>query len=76
MSKKAVFAALVLFGLTLVLPAASSADARRAALRRAALTRPRRLIVNNDGCDVTSFPKGIPVTRPPRFGKRGNGAPQ
>lgn len=38
-------------------------DAEWVKLREDALNRPRRVIVNNDGCDATEFPKDLPFTR-------------
>ena len=32
------------------------------AMREAALNRPRRIIINDDGCDMTEFPRDLPLT--------------
>lgn len=56
---------LLLLFLAFLLPAqpVPVSDADWAALKSQALARPRRIIVNNDGCDYTSFPLKTPFSR-------------
>ncbi|WP_176013168.1 hypothetical protein [Victivallis sp. Marseille-Q1083] len=46
-----------------ILTAAELSDEEWAELRRAAIERERRVIVNNDGCDATEFPEKLPANR-------------
>ncbi|WP_417170738.1 hypothetical protein [Victivallis sp.] len=42
--------------------AATGAETEWESRHRQALNRPRRIIVNNDGCDAISYPRALPVT--------------
>ena len=64
LSKYVTAACVFATALTVASAAASGlSDAEWMKLRAEALNRPRRVIVNNDGCDATEFPKELSPTK-------------